>query len=76
MHEVEARAQRLLKEAQDEMTALEGKPRTSTRRLHLTLRMMVLEEVLGIPSPFAEPPTLAEVNAARTDAWRERKEQS
>lgn len=54
MNEVEARAQRLLKEAQDEMDALEGKPRSGSRRLHLALRIMVLEEVLGIPSPFDE----------------------
>jgi hypothetical protein len=47
----------LLQEAQDEMTVLEGKPRANTRRLHLTLRMMVLEEVLGIPSPFDEEPS-------------------
>lgn len=54
MNEVEARARRMLQEAQDEMAALEGKPRSNSRRLHLSLHIMVLEEVLGIPSPFDE----------------------
>lgn len=55
--EVKARAERLLQEAKDEMAASEGKPRASTRRLHLSLRILVLEEVLGIPSPFDEDPS-------------------
>lgn len=54
MNEVEERARRMLQEAHDQLASLEGKPRSNSLRLHLTLRLMVLEEVLGIPSPFDE----------------------
>ncbi len=38
----------MLKAAQEELEA----SGSSRRRMHLALHIMVLEEVLGIPSPF------------------------